>query len=193
MGDDVSAQTGYKQLMEKNVPNCSIACDHSTAQCAETLTSSGIFALLFWSSAEEKWLFCHLLPVRLTVSIITHTGGWSPAPRGTFDPKARGCRRCAKPQAAQAEREGTAALTRRVKLLRVAKNQAIIPSLLRRCGPSQVEGCQKGCWDGVCASKAGDNYLLGSNWAGLLENNTYLSISPDDPLSLPNPPGLCRH
>lgn len=48
----VSAETGYEQLMERNVSNCTISCDCPTAPCAEIQTSSRMFALLFQQFVE---------------------------------------------------------------------------------------------------------------------------------------------
>jgi len=53
VGDYVSTEIGYKQLMERNVSDCSIACNCPTTPCAETQTSSRMLALLFQHFVEQ--------------------------------------------------------------------------------------------------------------------------------------------
>lgn len=53
VGNYISAETGYKELIQRNVSNCSIACDCPTIPCAETQISSRMFALLFQHFVEQ--------------------------------------------------------------------------------------------------------------------------------------------
>lgn len=157
MGDCVSAEAGYEQLMERNVLNCSIASNCPTAPCAEAQTS--MFALLFRLFLEQGKREVAFPPSFSSGADnanypLCKEGGLQPhMVLETLEPEAAGAVKG--PEWPRLSRRASTTRTHTTcestALGRVVENWALIP-------PLQARGCQRqlqGPWDGgLCEQSA---------------------------------------